>query len=155
MKCGEPLAISKSNSNRGQLTRCIKCYRKEWYAKNREKVIDNSKRYYRATAPKRRKLARDFWNALPQSEQKRRSRIQALRRKYGITVEDYDRMFAEQKGLCFLCNLPPKKGRPLSVDHAHLTKTVRKLLCDQCNRALGFIERDLSWVDRALQYLKT
>lgn len=156
--CGNPLRVSTSNRNRGQFARCSKCYSKkyskDWYERNRKRILAEGKEKYRKNAASERKRSSDRWYALSEKERKRRSRIQALRRKYGITVEDYDRMFVEQKGKCFLCGKRPKKGRPLSVDHCKDTKKVRKLLCDICNRSLGHIERDLSWVERALRYLE-
>lgn len=56
-----------------------------------------------------------------------------LRRRYGITVEHFDRMFAEQDNLCAICREAPAAH----VDHDHDTKRVRGLLCFNCNGALG------------------
>jgi len=56
-----------------------------------------------------------------------------LRRRYGITVEHFDRMFAEQGGLCAICREAPAEH----VDHDHATGRVRALLCLNCNGALG------------------
>lgn len=56
-----------------------------------------------------------------------------LRRRYGITVEHFDRMFAEQGGLCAICREAPAEH----VDHDHATGRVRALLCFNCNGALG------------------
>ncbi len=57
-----------------------------------------------------------------------------LRRNYGITIAQYDRMFLRQGGLCAVCGRPPKTKR-LSVDHDHgPTKRVRGLACHTCNQ---------------------
>lgn len=56
-----------------------------------------------------------------------------LRRRYGITVEHYNKMFAEQDGLCAICQEAPAEH----VDHDHKTGKVRGLLCFNCNGALG------------------
>ena len=56
-----------------------------------------------------------------------------LRRRYGITAEHFDRMLAEQGGLCALCREAPAQH----VDHDHATNRVRALLCFNCNGALG------------------
>jgi len=118
-------------------------------------VLADSRKYYQQTAVRRRLYAREYYHALSPAQKKLANRKAALQRKYGITPADYERMFAEQTGLCFLCAKPPRSGRPLSVDHAHGAKRVRKLLCEECNRALGFIERDPTWAARALAYLST
>ncbi|MCI0564825.1 MAG: endonuclease VII domain-containing protein, partial [Nitrososphaera sp.] len=64
-----------------------------------------------------------------------RSRDRYLRRKYGITLAEYERIYNYQKGMCAVC------GRcvPLVVDHDHRTGIVRGLLCRiTCNyRLLG------------------
>src|SRR5690242_17933587 len=50
-----------------------------------------------------------------------------LRRNYGLTLADYDRMNAAQGGLCAVCVRPEtmlrRNGQPyrLSVDHNHRT----------------------------------
>lgn len=59
--------------------------------------------------------------------------------RYGITIEQYDAMFAAQGGVCAICDKPPKNRR-LDVDHDHSTGQVRGLLCAPCNRLVGFFE---------------
>jgi len=56
---------------------------------------------------------------------------------YGITLEEYNRMYSLQNGSCGICFNKTKK---LYVDHCHSTGKVRKLLCNRCNVAVGFME---------------
>lgn len=157
--CGSPLEISKSNFNKGQFKRCAPCYNrqhlKEWYAKNREQSITKAKTYYAKTRERRLQVAKERRDAMSPTERNKNNRQIALKRKYGLTLEQYEQMVVAQDGRCFLCGYKPPEGARLAVDHCHATKTVRKLLCDICNRSLGIIERDPTWVDRALLYLKT
>lgn len=63
-----------------------------------------------------------------------------LRAKYGITLEEYNRRYAEQGGKCAVCKLPPNPKniiKTLAVDHDHETGAVRGLLCGWCNTGLG------------------
>lgn len=64
------------------------------------------------------------------------SRIQQL---YGITSEDYDRLFEAQGGRCYICRRKPRELR-LAVDHDHSTGAVRGLLCGNneygCNKGV-------------------
>lgn len=53
--------------------------------------------------------------------------------RYGITALQYDEMFAKQCGLCDLC----RERKAEHVDHCHATRTVRALLCFNCNQGLG------------------
>lgn len=86
-----------------------------------------------------------------------RDREKHLKRKYGITSADYDRMLADQSGGCALCGVKPealKAGRFrefLHVDHDHDTGKVRALLCPDCNLMIG--RRDLAWFRRVVTYL--
>ena len=72
-----------------------------------------------------------------------------LQYTYGITIEDYNLMIKEQKGLCAICNQEEKSKhnrtkeiKSLSVDHCHMTGKVRKLLCHSCNLKLGIYENN-------------
>jgi len=64
-----------------------------------------------------------------------------LLKKFGMTMADYDLMFASQKGGCAICGRTQKQW--LSVDHDHASGRVRGLLCTRCNLALGFYEKYL------------
>lgn len=58
---------------------------------------------------------------------------------YGMTPEDYEKQLASQGGACAICGRPPQ-SRSLDVDHCHATNFVRGLLCNPCNRHLGYYE---------------
>ena len=76
-------------------------------------------------------------------------------RKYGITPEQYDKMFEEQGGQCALCGMTPEvNGALLAVDHNHATGKVRALLCRLCNNGLGHFREDGDLLARAIAYLK-
>lgn len=79
-----------------------------------------------------------------------RKRRQTLRSKYNIEIEDYDRMYNEQKGCCAICdtNLPL-----LAVDHDHNTLEVRGLLCLNCNTGIGQFKDSIPLLYKACKYL--
>lgn len=70
-----------------------------------------------------------------------------------FTVEEYNRLLTEQKGLCAICHLPPD-SRPLFPDHDHKTGKVRELVCMKCNAILGMADDNLALLEAALQYLR-
>lgn len=79
-----------------------------------------------------------------------------LFKKYGITLEDYQRMLSNQKGVCAIChknNSYAGKTRMFAVDHCHVTGKVRGLLCQSCNRALGLFGDDADRLLKASLYL--
>jgi len=63
-----------------------------------------------------------------------------FKRKYGITVEQYNQMLLAQNNTCKICKNTCKSGKNLAVDHCHTTGKVRGLLCATCNVNLGRIE---------------
>lgn len=74
-----------------------------------------------------------------------------LRKLYGIGLDDYERMYAKQKGCCAIC----KTHRPkLYVDHNHETGEVRKLLCQHCNSLLGYCRENVNTLISAIRYLR-
>jgi hypothetical protein len=73
-----------------------------------------------------------------------------LRRAYGISLEDFLSMVKEQQGLCLICQMQKK----LYVDHNHVTGKVRGLLCNTCNRGLGFFHEDEDLLNRAIAYIR-
>ena len=90
-----------------------------------------------------------------------------LRRKYGIDLDEYNRMREEQGYCCMLCGRhedviravkrAPAKGRPpdpLVVDHCHETGDVRGLLCSRCNDGLGKLCDDPEMLRKGIVYLE-
>jgi len=74
---------------------------------------------------------------------------------YGITLDDYNKMFAEQEGKCSICGTHVcSTGRALAVDHDHETGKVRGLLCANCNTALGKFNDDVELLKKAIDYLR-
>ena len=83
----------------------------------------------------------------------RRQRNVYLRMAYGITLEQYEHMLAEQGGRCSICRREPLGIKPLHVDHNHTTGAVRGLLCRRCNSLVGFIEKHGALIPASENYL--
>lgn len=77
-----------------------------------------------------------------------------LRRKYGITLEEYESMVEAQNGKCLICHFPPLEGDRLVVDHDHKTKKIRGLLCRNCNLVLGHASDNTKILLAAIAYLE-
>ena len=73
-----------------------------------------------------------------------------LKFHYGITPEEYAQMEAAQGGACAICG----EVKPLVVDHHHKSRRVRKLLCHNCNLAIGHLQDDPYIAAKAAEYLK-
>lgn len=93
----------------------------------------------------------------PKKRQHRRAYL--LRRKYGISSEEYDTMSVKQRGCCAICGQPESvkwkgKVRVLSVDHNHETGQVRALLCHACNNMLGCARDNVGRLRAGIAYLE-
>lgn len=78
-----------------------------------------------------------------------------LIRKYGITIELYNKILESQNFSCYICKkYKSSQNRSLSVDHCHKTGKIRGILCDKCNRGLGFFNDNPELLINASNYLK-
>ena len=75
------------------------------------------------------------------------------KKKYNLSRKDYDTMVKNQNGVCAICHGLCTRHDRLSVDHCHTTNKVRGLLCDRCNRGLGNFKDNITFLNRAIEYL--
>lgn len=96
-------------------------------------------------------------------EQRHKHRLSArkswLKKAYGLTLEDYDAMYAAQGGCCKICNTEvthsgPDRYKVACVDHCHVTLKVRGLLCWDCNVGLGKFHDSRLKLAAAIKYLE-
>ena len=82
-----------------------------------------------------------------------------LKKRYGITADQYDQMIIDQNNGCAICGSTEMGGRGegtrLAVDHNHETGKVRGLLCTSCNNGLGRFKDDPELLVKAATYLKS
>lgn len=89
----------------------------------------------------------------------REEKDRRLRHKYGISIDDYERLMVKQNGMCAVCGsegTETKSGKryALAVDHCHVSSGVRGLLCQDCNSGIGSLKDDIGLLERAIQYLR-
>lgn len=132
---------------------CQDTYRKEYrkkYPEIDQKWRDNNKIEKSIANVNWRKRKRIF----DPVEAHRRDRAANYRKKYGITIEQYEQMFRSQDGACAICEKIWTGGKRLGVDHNHTTGRVRKLLCDGCNIFVGFYEKHTSKWPKIISYVE-
>lgn len=77
-----------------------------------------------------------------------------LKRRYGITLAQYEELFNEQDQACAICRIGFENlNRRPHVDHCHDTGKVRGLLCSRCNQSLHILE-DKELRKAAFDYLR-
>jgi hypothetical protein len=73
---------------------------------------------------------------------------------YNISVLEYSKLLVSQNGKCAICGVPSEEcTRKFSVDHDHETGQIRGLLCDRCNRGIGFLKDNPTILISAANYL--
>lgn len=82
-----------------------------------------------------------------------RSRDHMLKSHYGIEIGTYDKMFADQKGLCAICSTDQPGAKRFHVDHCHDTQKIRGLLCHHCNVGIGNLRHSEAVLRSAIDYL--
>jgi hypothetical protein len=82
-----------------------------------------------------------------------------LLRRYGIGIDEYQTLLANQNFACSICTveisdtLEYKRKLPVVVDHNHETGEVRGILCSMCNLVLGHARESTEILYRAIVYL--
>ena len=93
-------------------------------------------------------------DAFRQSGRKRiADRKSHLKRTFGLSEADYERLLAAQGGGCAICGRLPN-SRNLHIDHDHETGQVRGALCFACNVAIGHLRDDPMIAVKLLDYLE-
>lgn len=81
------------------------------------------------------------------------ARKNTLRNKYNLTPEMLGEMRKTQSNLCAICGIDGL-ATLLVVDHDHKTGEVRGLLCQPCNRGLGFFRDNEDALLTASDYVR-
>ncbi len=140
---------------------------REYYQNNRQRLCDYQKKY-REEHPEKHSADTLAWSRTEKGKAcmraygktkagKLANKRHKILRRYGITVEDYDRMFNEQNGCCAICGKHQIEFKAtLAVDHNHKnhkTNQVRGLLCTLCNTQLCLVENE-DRLAKSLAYLE-
>src|SRR5690606_19146421 len=133
-------------------------YQNQWARENRDKVLASKKKYRDAHKEERAEQQRQRREKLYETNppKYRRNvpgigktpeykRQRYLKTTYGITLDEYNELFAAQDGCCASCGVHQSElSKPLFVDHDHETGEIRGLLCQHCNTALGYARDDVN-----------
>jgi hypothetical protein len=95
-----------------------------------------------------------LWNI----KNKETARERYLQRHYNISESEYLAMLLSQHNQCILCYKEFSDGpfgpdSPV-VDHCHTQGHVRGILCNECNRGLGYFRDNKIALQNAVHYLE-
>lgn len=135
---------------------CIKEKANLYYKNNPEKVKKQSHDYYQNNKEICYKK-----NLVYQKSHPEMGRNTTLKRKYGITLVEYNKILLYQDNRCATCKQyetvkDPRnnKLKDLAVDHNHKTGKVRGLLCDSCNLSIGRTKENIKTLKNMIEYLE-
>jgi len=141
----------------GHQTQCRECrkqysnpeYDKIYHLKNKEKRNQQGKEYNILNNERQKELKR-----LDYKQNKSKYKNYTLKKTFGITLEQYHKIFDQQNGCCAICQKHQKEfKRALAVDHCHKTKIIRGLLCGNCNTGIGKLKDSIKLLQKAIDYL--
>ena len=156
-KCGVEQPIDEfyraTGTRDGLRGDCKTCFQRRAAARYRASPDAAKERTRRWREDNPEKYAANQRKHRESGRKKEADRRSYLKRKYGLTLEDYDRMLEAQDGGCAICGRPPRPDISLHVDHDHETGRIRGLLCFPCNNTLGDFEDDPARLYAAADYL--
>jgi RNase P subunit RPR2 len=133
----------------GLSSACKACQSERHAAYRRERVQDPE--FLKKAASRSRE-----WRAAQTTEHIFRiDKKSELKRKYGISLAQFEAMLASQRHRCAICRTLLKGSRSAHVDHDHETGRVRGILCNNCNNGLGRFQDSPTALRRAARYLET
>lgn len=130
------LSFRKHTNGVHYIGKCKDCENKanrEYYKNN--KVILLEKARIKNTNPETFDERKDKW----------------LMKRYGISLITYKEMEVSQDNKCAICG---NEDFEMVVDHCHVNKNVRGLLCQPCNKGLGMFRDNKTNLEKAIEYLK-
>lgn len=106
--CGEP---------RGNRSLCNKCYRRDYYERNRERENETARLHYLARVDEMRARSREWRLAHPKRRRELQMRRKARERATQIEPVDYVAILAEHGMFCHICSLVIVDESDLHFDH--------------------------------------
>ncbi len=138
----------KITNKSGYTSICKECYNEKESKAKKNRPIDakvEAQKRYRSTE----KYRETAWAS-------------HIKRKYNITLEEYESYLISQNYSCKICNSKKanrnwkeKQQRiDLFIDHCHTTGKIRGLLCNKCNIGIAMFSDNLDTLANAMSYLK-
>ena len=128
--------FNKSNKHPDGLQKHCKSCQHDNYIKNKQKVIKRSLERQKKD-PNRKNNVRKY----------------DLKRRFNLSVEEYDLLLKKQNGVCAICNTTVL-DKNLAVDHNHKNGIIRGLLCIPCNLLIGNAKENKNILLNAVKYLE-
>jgi hypothetical protein len=143
--CNSNKPINKFYKNSGSKdnldTYCKECRlsRNKIWRKNNPEKVKNVQKQWKSKNRKRYNEINLKWK----KDNTQKVIESGIKYRYGLDPVSYRKMLEDQGHKCMICNRHESELKQrLNIDHNHETGVVRGLLCDICNRGLGFLGAD-------------
>jgi len=124
----------------------------------RPKKYKDSEKTYQLKQPKCKNCAQKETDSWREKQSSERLKDLYYQRTYGLSLKGFNSMFVSQKGQCLLCKtdlaLEGHPGNRAVVDHCHTKGHIRGILCNECNRGLGYFKDSPTTLLNAVKYLE-
>ena len=132
-----------------------------WYQEHKAEQDARSKAWVEAHPEARRETVKRYYNSHSIAHRLANARVKARVRnhEFAVTADEVRAAQASQGDLCAICGRPETRKQhgvvqALSIDHCHTTGRFRGLLCEACNKVLGFMEDNPDRFSQAIHYLQ-
>jgi len=117
----------------------------QYYLEHKEHYAEISKQYRKENKSKIAKASK---------ERAGRNRELQIKRKFNLTLDDYNTMINNQNNKCAICGDELKFGKLTAIDHSHTSGKVRGILCHNCNVAMGLLKENVNTLQSMITYLE-
>ena len=123
--------------------------RRRWHKLHPEKSKAIKERYLKSHPDRIRKKNRAWRDRTP-SKQSLYKRTARIKKKFGVTIEEFELFRQSQGDCCAICDTTEK----IFVDHNHKTGKLRGVLCSHCNSMIGFARENIAVLEKAIAYIR-
>jgi Recombination endonuclease VII len=130
----------------------IKENKARYREKNREVLRKKGREYARKNRGRHNETRKQWRKNNPE-----KIKSEKLKSRFKISIEDYRGMLVSQDNCCGICSTvfdPSDDRNQPCVDHDHISKNIRGLLCRICNSGLGGFQDNGNILTRAVEWLE-
>ncbi len=123
------------------------------YRKKHKDRLHNLQREDRKNNPEKYLKRNQRWRSAHREQCAKMTRTNWLRRRYGISPDEWEMIFQAQGNRCAICKSDTPGKQSWHLDHDHSTGRVRGILCHMCNILLGSAVDNCDNLMSAIKYL--